>query len=195
VPENFLQDEGDVGHGRERVGPFDEIYEQHVDFVWRSARRMGVGEGHLDDVVQQVFIVVHRRLPELLEPASTKSWIFSIVHRVVADYRRTLRRKSPHWFGGDPIEPDELAAAGTPHDDLVRAEGEQLLTRLLAQLDGDKRTVFMLAELEQMTAPEIAIATGLSVEKVYSRLRAARTDFDRAAATIRRDLTLAERSP
>lgn len=155
---------------------------------------MGVDEAHMDDVVQQVFIVVHRRLAELLERAAIKSWLFSILHRVVADHRRTLRRKSPHWFGGGPADPDELPAGRTPHDDLVRAEGEQMLTRLLDRLDGDKRSVFVLAELEQMTAPEIALATGLSVEKVYSRLRAARTDFERAAAELRRDIVLSEKN-
>lgn len=179
----------------ERVALFDDVYEEQVDFVWRSARRMGVGEAHIDDVIQQVFIVVHRRLPELQAQASLKSWVFSILHRVVADHRRTLRRKSPHWFGGGPVEPDDLPAPRTPYDDLVRAQGEQLLTQLLDRLEGDKRAVFLLAELEQMTAPEIAVATGMSVDKVYSRLRAARTDFERAAAAMRRDLTLSERAP
>jgi RNA polymerase sigma-70 factor (ECF subfamily) len=167
---------------------FGEIYESHVDFVWRSARRLGVPESMVDDVVQQVFLTVHRKLVEFEGRSSLKTWMFAIVLRTVRDHRRGVRRKSPHWQA-EPADPDLIADDGRgPHEALVRAEAWRVVDELLESLEGDKRVVFVLAELEQMTAQEISEATGLPPKAVYSRLRAARTDFERAAARMRRRL-------
>jgi RNA polymerase sigma-70 factor (ECF subfamily) len=167
---------------------FEQIYETYVDFVWRSARRLGVPESMVDDVVQQVFLTVHRKLDEFEGRSSLKTWVFSILLRTVRDHRRGVRRKSPHWQTG-AADPDLVAdEARGPHESLVLAEAWRVVDGLLESLEGDKRVVFVLAELEQMTAQEISEATGLPAKAVYSRLRAARTDFERAAARMRRRL-------
>lgn len=165
---------------------FDEVYDTNVDFVWRSARRLGVGDHAIDDVLQQVFLVVHRRLCEFEGRSSMKTWLFSILLRVVKDERRSIRRKSPHWKTG-PADPDALEdAANDPEALASRAEASRTIEFLLESLDEEKRTVFVMAELEQMTANEISEATGLDPKAVYSRLRAARIDFERAAAKWRK---------
>ena len=166
---------------------FDELYEAYVDFVWRSVRRLGVIEGSVDDVVQQVFLVVHRRLPEFTPGGSVRTWIFGIVVRVVRDHRRSLRRKSPHTFAPQ-TDPEMLAderQAGADESTAL-AEAARLVQEWLDELDEDKREVFVLAELEQMTAQEIAEATGTNASTVYSRLRAARAEFEKAAERYRR---------
>jgi RNA polymerase sigma-70 factor (ECF subfamily) len=172
-----------------RVGTeisFGRLYEEHVDFVWRSAVRLGVDEAAADDVVQQVFLVVHRRLGEFEGRSSMKTWLFSILLRVAREHRRAVRRKSPH-LAHEPVDPDLVAdSAVNPHEALSRAEASRTIDVLLDSLDEEKRAVFVMAELEEMTAPEIGEATGLSAKAVYSRLRAARTDFERAAAALRR---------
>jgi RNA polymerase sigma-70 factor (ECF subfamily) len=168
---------------------FEQIYESTVDFVWRSARRLGVPESMVDDVVQQVFLTVHRKLGEFEGRSSLKTWVFSILLRTAADHRRGVRRKSPHWGPAGTADPDLVADdARGPHEALVLAEAWRVVDELLESLEGDKRVVFVLAELEQMTAQEISEATGLPPKAVYSRLRAARTDFERAAARMRRRL-------
>jgi RNA polymerase sigma-70 factor (ECF subfamily) len=131
---------------------------------------------------------VHRKLGHFEGRSSLKTWIFSILLRTVRDHRRGVRRKSPHWQTG-VADPDQVADdARGPHEALVRAEAWRVVDELLESLEGDKRVVFVLAELEQMTAQEISDATGLPPKAVYSRLRAARTDFEREAARIRRRL-------
>lgn len=171
-----------------QVLTFESVYEAHVDFVWRSARRLGVDEALVDDVVQQAFMTVHRRLGAFEGRSSLKTWLFSILLHTVRDHRRSVRRKSPHWKGG-ALDPDCVPSAGaTPHEALVRVEDWRLVDELLESLEGDKRVVFVLAEIEQMSAQEIGDATGLDPRTVYSRLRAARTDFERAAARMRRRL-------
>jgi len=166
--------------------PFEELYEAHVDFVWRNAARLGVDEGTVDDVVQQVFLVVHRRLAERPREAPIKAWIFGILTHVVRDYRRSLRRKSPHSLM-PPIDPESLvdAPGRGPFDALARTEAERLVHRLLDDLSDEKREIFLLAELEQLTAVEISEMLGVNASTVYSRLRAARQDFERAVQRYR----------
>ena len=161
---------------------FDELYENHVDFLWRNARRLGVGDDAVDDVLQQVFLVVHRRLNEVSLTGSEKAWLFGILLHVIRDHKRLLRRKSPHRFW-ERTDPESLADENMkqPDESFARGEAAALVQRWLEKLSPDKREVFVLAELEQMTANEIADAIGTNPSTVYSRLRAARQDFEKAA--------------
>jgi RNA polymerase sigma-70 factor (ECF subfamily) len=167
------------------VPRFEVVYEQLFDFVWRSARRLGVSEGAVDDVVQEVFLVVHRRLAGFEGRSSLKTWVFAILLRVVSDWRRTQRRKGGHAsLDAITTAHGELAdeRAPCPAGALEQAEAVRLLHRLLDELDDDKRTVFVLAELEQTAVPEIAEMLGIPLNTAYSRLRAARIEFEKALA-------------
>jgi RNA polymerase sigma-70 factor, ECF subfamily len=164
---------------------FDTVYEQHFPFVWRSVRRLGVPAAAVDDVVQDVFIVVHRRLSSFEGRSTFRSWLYAIVARVVRDFRRSLRRK-PGQLGGDAradADPESLAnpTSMASRNDAANAEATRLLHTILSELRDDRREVFVLSELEEMTSVEIAAALGQNVNTVYSRLRAARRDFEHAA--------------
>lgn len=167
---------------------FDELYDTYVELLWRNARRLGVTDDAVDDVLQQVFLVVHRRLPEVTMTGSEKAWLFGVLLRVVRDHKRSLRRKSPHRFFGGPADPETLPdeRGRQPDDALARVEAAQLVQRWLEALDEDKREVFILAELEQLSAREIGKATGTNPSTVYSRLRAARIELEAAAERYRK---------
>ncbi len=157
------------------VPAFDDIYDRHFDFVWRSLRRLGVEPAALDDAAQEVFLVVHRRLTEFEGRSSLKTWLFSIALHVAQHHARSHARRRT-----DPL-PEEVTgsyAEITPHDEAARREAISLLYAILDELEPAKRAVFVMAELEQFTAPEIAQATGTPLNSVYSRLRAARQDFE-----------------
>lgn len=157
---------------------FQEVYEETFDFVWRCARRLGVDASSMDDVVQDVFVVVHRRLPDFEGRAALTTWVFGIVRRVVRDHRRTRARKGAGLHGDDAaVQPSPDA---TPAEHVERVEAARVLHDLLDELGDERREVFVLAELEQMSAPEIAEALGENVNTVYSRLRAARAEFEAA---------------
>lgn len=165
---------------------FEDLYARYFDFVWRNVRRLGVPEAEVDDAAQEVFLVVHKKLGEFVPRSSHKAWLFGIVARVARDHRRVLLRKSPMMRAADPpLDPDQVAIATGPDERFDRGEAVELLHRLLDGLDDDKRAVFVLAELEQMSAPEIAEALGTKLNTVYGRLRAARREFDEAAARLR----------
>jgi RNA polymerase sigma-70 factor (ECF subfamily) len=159
---------------------FRAIYTEHVDLVWRNLRGLGVPESNVEDAVQDVFIVIHRRRDDFEARSSFRTWLLGIVLHVARNYRRTERRKG----GCAPLDSaPEIADGGPgPHEEAATAQALRKLAELLGELDDDKREVFVLAELEQMSAPEIARALGINVNTVYSRLRAARRTFEEAAA-------------
>jgi RNA polymerase sigma-70 factor (ECF subfamily) len=164
---------------------FAAVYEEHFPFVWRSVRRLGVSGSVVDDIVQEIFVIVHRRLGSFEARSSVKTWLFGIVRRVVRDHRRTLRRKSPWGAGAADVEAVAAADAQGPHEQAAQAEAARVLHEVLDELDDEKREVFVLAELEQMTAPEIAAAVSVPLNTVYSRLRIARQEFEGAVARRR----------
>ncbi len=166
------------------VPSFDAVYEASFDFVWRSLRRLGVAPASIDDAVQEVFLVVHRRLPEFEGRSSIKTWLFAIALRVAKDQKRTLRRKGGH----EPLDLQLADGGPSPAEALAQVEALRVIDRLLTKLDDDKRNVFVLAEIEQLTAPEIAEALAVNVNTVYSRLRAARKEFEAALAGCEGDL-------
>lgn len=154
---------------------FDQVYEEHFDFVWANLRRMGVRPSQLEDAAQDVFIVVHRQLGGFEGRSSVRTWIAGVAWRVASEYRRHESRK-----GAEPL-PEELPAPGPdPHRAAVHAEAVRLLDELLQRLDHDKRAVFVLADIEGLTVPDIAGALGVNLNTVYARLRAARKIFERA---------------
>jgi RNA polymerase sigma-70 factor (ECF subfamily) len=155
------------------------IYSEYFDFVWRSVRRMGVPDAAVDDAVQDVFVVVHARLNDFDWRASIKSWLFAIVRRVARDHRPSRRVSA---FAADVLEALPDAAQASPVESLERAEAARTLIQLLDALDDDKREAFVLAEMEQLSAPEISEALGVNVNTVYARVRAARRELELALA-------------
>jgi RNA polymerase sigma-70 factor, ECF subfamily len=181
APEARAPSRAEAASARGEGVSFELIYNDYFDFVWRSLRRLGVPEASVDDALQDVFVVVHRRLGEFGGRSSLKTWLFGIAARVTSDHRRRVRRKGGH----EPL--DEAVADPTPgpQEKAANAQMLSMLDRALDALDDDRRAVFVLAELEQMSAPEISDALGVKLNTVYSRLRLARQDFERALAGLR----------
>ena len=171
----------------ERAPPFEAlgfegVYRAEFSFVWRSAKRLGLRDAALDDAVQEVFVVVHRRLGDFEGRSSLRTWLFGITLRVVRDHRRSVRRRDP----GPPVDPDSLGATGGgPAESAEKAESVRLLHALLDELEDERREVFVMVELEQMPMPEIAEALGINVNTAYARLRVARQEFEQALARHR----------
>jgi RNA polymerase sigma-70 factor (ECF subfamily) len=155
-----------------------------VDFVWNVVCRMGVPRADAEDVVQEVFVTVYRRLGEFEGRARLKTWVFTITAHLVQHYFRTHARKPG----------DRATAKGTeiyalvdqrengPANEVERRERHDALDLVLDQLDEAKRLVFVLAELEQLTLVEIGDIVGENPNTVATRLRAARQAFEKALA-------------
>jgi RNA polymerase sigma-70 factor, ECF subfamily len=166
---------------------FAELYESCFTFVWRTARRLGTPEANLDDVVQEIFMIAYRRQDQFEGRSSPKTWLYGIAFNVVRAHRRELGAKHPHLLlDENRVDPGLLADAGDgPHEHAAKEEAARFLDQFLESLDDDRRDVFVLAEMEQLSAPEIAAIVGAPLNTVYSRLRLARADFSKAVARRR----------
>jgi RNA polymerase sigma-70 factor (ECF subfamily) len=149
------------------------LYDAYFDFVWRSLRRLGVPVNALDDATQDVFVIALRRRNDFEGRSAIKTWLFGIAWNVARNLSRSKTRRedplSDAIVDGRDFGQEEAAA---------RAEAVATLYELLDGLDEDKRAVFVMAELEEMGAKEIATVMGVPENTVYSRLRAARSAFE-----------------
>jgi RNA polymerase sigma-70 factor (ECF subfamily) len=166
---------------------FDEIYESMVQYVWNIVSRMGVHRSDAEDVVQEVFVIVHRRLDDFEGRAQLKTWVFKIAVHVVQHYFRTHARKPGDRATAKGTEIHSLVERqeNGPAAEAERRERLRTLDHLLDQLDEPKRAVFVLAEIEQLTLSEIAEIVELNANTVASRLRAARQGFEKALSRYR----------
>jgi RNA polymerase sigma-70 factor (ECF subfamily) len=169
------------GHARPRLD-VRSVFEQHFDFVWRAVRRLGVAESDVDDTVQEVFVVVHRKLPEFESRSKLTTWLYGICFRVASDHLRKVRLHREEITESVPDAPDP---SDTPEERLEGREARARLDEVLASLDTDKRAVFVMYEIDELPVETIAEIVGVPVGTVYSRLRAAREEFDRAVARLR----------
>lgn len=175
---------------RARPASFEEIYETHVEWLWHNLRRLGVNDASVDDAVQDVFVVVHRRLHEFEGRSSMKTWLFGIALGIARNHRRSARRRMPEAPGGTD-ETDDVASpeSGGPERRAADAEAVRVLYRLLDTLSEEKREALVLSDLEEMSAPEIAVALGLNLNTVYARIRAARIAFEQAVKRHQKEAT------
>jgi RNA polymerase sigma-70 factor (ECF subfamily) len=167
---------------------FEDVYREHFAFAWRTVRRMSVRAGSVDDVVQDAFVVVHRRLGDYDPRMSLRGWLYGILVRVVADHRRRARRKDSRCTSIDDDERGTERFASTappPSEGVEHGEALALLERILEDLSPEHREVLVLSRLEEMNVPEIAQAIGANVNTVYSRLRAASERFDALYTRLR----------
>ncbi|MBC7172050.1 MAG: sigma-70 family RNA polymerase sigma factor [Polyangiaceae bacterium] len=153
---------------------FAAIFREHAPYAMRLAHRLGVADADLDDLCQEVFLTVHRRLPEYEGRGSMRSFVFGICVRVAANYRRrAFRRKEV------PSErPPERGSSDGPAEALDRKAALHALDRALATLGDDHRAVFVLFEIEELTMNEVAEAVGCPLKTAYSRLYAARAKVE-----------------
>ena len=163
---------------------FRAVYDEYFDFVWRSLRRLGVREADAMDASQSVFLTIHLRLPSFEGRSQLRTWIFGICMRVASDHRRSapVRRE----VITDHIDLD-LGATAPDADPLVRAESRQaaaIAESILNQLPEEQRVAFVLFELEEMSAEEIATLVDVPVGTIRSRLRLAREALHREATRL-----------
>jgi RNA polymerase sigma-70 factor, ECF subfamily len=158
-----------------------DVFRQYAPFAWRALRRLGVPEADVDDVCQEVFVVVHRKLGDFEGRSTLRTWIYGICARTASDYRRSGRVRREIVTDAPP----EAAAEGGQHDAVALRQARAALDRILDTLDDDKRAVFVLYEIEELTMAEVAEALGCPLQTAYSRLHAARKIVEAGVARAR----------
>jgi len=147
---------------------------EHFDFVWRLVRRLGIGREDADDATQQVFLAVVRRVGAVA-PGREKAFLYGTAIRVIANLRRSVRRRrEAHGTEPDAMEstlsaPDRQAELGQARDCL-----DEILSRLPERLSA----LFVLVEIEELDVSEAAALEGIPAGTAASRLRRARELFE-----------------
>jgi RNA polymerase sigma-70 factor (ECF subfamily) len=149
-----------------------------VDFVWKNLHRLGVPSADVPDMLQEVFMVVHRKLDTFDGCSKMSSWLFGISMRVAASHRRRahIRRERPC---------EELPQQGhsdTPEAAAIARDERTQLDAILNTLDGTKRAILVMYELEELSCAEISAQLGIPEGTVYSRLHHAREALKRSYA-------------
>jgi RNA polymerase sigma-70 factor (ECF subfamily) len=174
----LLAPEDDVRPGAD----VSRIYEVHASFVWASLQRLGVRDADLDDVLQEVFVVVHQKVATFDGSSKMTTWLFGICLRVASGYRRRGFRRNETCMAEPPE--DGASASASPEEAMAAAESRRRLAALLDELDLEKRAVFVMFEIDEMPCDEIAQIVGAPIGTVYSRLHSARKDFQKALARM-----------
>lgn len=160
---------------------FEALFAEHAPHIWRTARSLGVREPDIEDVCQDVFVIVHRKLATFEGRSTLRTWIYGIALRVVADYRKKAHRVRERLVDRVP----EIACAASQEQGVAQRQAWQNLNRLLDSLSDEQRRVFVLFELEQLSMREIASLVECPLQTAYSRLEAAREIVQRGMAAWR----------
>lgn len=153
------------------------VYREHFDYVVTNLRRLGVPTPALEDACHDVFLVVHRRARNGgVGRDAMRPWLYGVARRVAADVRRSGARHRRRMLALQSVARHE---PGT--DEIVG--DRRLVQTFLDALDADKRDVFILVELEEMTGLEVARVLGINANTAAARLRAARKIFAEHLAT------------
>lgn len=158
---------------------FVSVYTSQADFVFAALQRLGVGEADLEDLLQKVFIDIHRRLHTYDPAKPLEGWIYGICKNEYSNYRRIAHRR--HEVVSEDLP--EMAVHGSscqPEEIVTRREALQTLDSILDMMDPDKRVVFVMFEVDELSCEEIAQTLGIPIGTVYSRLNAARKAFQKA---------------
>jgi RNA polymerase sigma-70 factor (ECF subfamily) len=164
-----------------------ELYRQHGALVagW-AARMLGPG-ADVDDVVQEVFLVVQRRLGEFRGEARLTTWLYEITLRVAKGWRR--RQRWRRWLGFEhDAEPEALTSErASPLQELETRQATETVYAVLERLRERDRTILVLFEIERIPGEQIAALERTSVNNVWSRLHRARARFVRAFGDLERE--------
>lgn len=158
--------------------------------VWRTVRHFGVSAHAIEDVVQQVFVAIHRQLDHYEGRCALSTWVYAIVLRTVSNHRRACRRKGAgHALASRVTSEAELIETGdSPLDQAEKRQATQIARDVLGQMNTDNARAFVMFELWGLSVPEIAEASSVPINTVYSRLRRARLEFSRLTARRARSL-------
>ena len=163
---------------------FAAVYRTHFAFVRRTLRRLGVSDASAEDVTQEVFVVVSRRLAEFEQRSSIETWLFGIARHLAYRHRRHVGRRIV-TVGDDALETVTDTLARSAQEIAEHREASHVLDRLLDTLDDKSRRVFVLAELEERPMPQVAEEMNINLNTAYTRLRAARRGLASALAEHR----------
>ena len=155
---------------------FEDVYHAYFKQTVAWMRGLGVPEAELEDVAQDVFLIVRRKLPHF-HGGNLAGWLYRIASLTVQNFRRRA------WFKnlfsrGQPIDSMDMVGLGaTPAMALEKKQDQRLLAEMLARMSDKRRATLVLFEIEGYSGQEIATLHRVPVKTVWTRLHHARKDL------------------
>jgi RNA polymerase sigma-70 factor (ECF subfamily) len=159
-----------------------ELFTEHAPFVAKFLWRMGAPDREIEDLVQDVFLVAHLRGGFVEGPARATTWLASIAFRLWSSERRRFRRHAE--LSSDEALEQAQAKGPNPAEAFASAESIRRIRSVLEQLEERSRAILILVDLEGASCVEVAVALGIPIGTVYSRLHSARKRFADAYAKL-----------
>lgn len=147
----------------------EHMIREHSDFAARTLRMFGLSDADTDDGLQEVFLVLARRLDDI-RPGAEKAFVYRVAQHVALRMNESRLRKRENVME----EPPERETAATPEVILGNREALQLMSEMITALPDPIREVFVLFEVEELTSVQIAEALEIPRGTVVSRLKRAR---------------------
>ncbi|MGE0550473.1 MAG: RNA polymerase sigma factor [Kofleriaceae bacterium] len=148
------------------------LYDTHAGEVWKALHRFGVRRDDAPDLLQEVFVVVHRRRRAIDGSRPIEPLLWAITLGLVRNYRRRAFRRLESLC--DPVDLDH---ASTGPDDIDRLELRRRLIQALERLEPESQEVFVMFELEGLSGHAIGELLEIPVGTVHSRLHTARREL------------------
>jgi RNA polymerase sigma-70 factor (ECF subfamily) len=162
---------------------FERVYTQHFHQVCRWARALGGLDADLDDLAQDVFLVVRRKLDGYQGPSLT-AWLYGITRKTVSDYRRRAWMRRLLSGHRRTLDAEREPAPRASLESVERWEAQRTMQHVLNRMSVVRRSAFVLFEVEGYSGEEIAELEQIPVATVYTRLHHARRDFLRLTAEL-----------
>jgi RNA polymerase sigma-70 factor (ECF subfamily) len=170
---------------------FAAVYAAHAETVARWAARLGGPTADVEDITQEVFVVVNRRLADFRGQSQLSTWLFGITAKVVANERRR-RRLRQWWFRLAPGAGEQTSAGGEGAvEQLEKRERRALFYRALDRLSERHRRALVLFELEELSVDQVAAYLDLKPGAVRVLLHRARAAFLKSVVACELDQALA----
>jgi RNA polymerase sigma-70 factor (ECF subfamily) len=171
-----------VGSGREQGsdGRLDAqaLFRAHAPFVASFLHRLGTPRADVDDLVQEVFLVAHRKGGFLPGAAQPRTWLAAIAVRIArGSHRARGRRREASDEAALRLAGAATVGGADPAETLDTRRSLARVQRALDALDIEHRAAFVLYEIEGESCDSIASSFEVPVGTVYSRLHHARKRF------------------
>lgn len=163
----------------DRREQLERIYDEQFDYVWNSLKRCGVPERDLEDLCHEVFVTIYQKLDDYDDDRPLQPWLFGFAFRIASDYREKASNAREKL-----TDPDPPSQAPEVVDKLSADQARDIVMDALQEVDMERRAVFVLNELDGHAMPEVADSLAIPTNTAYSRLRAAREQFEQAVRDL-----------
>jgi RNA polymerase sigma-70 factor (ECF subfamily) len=173
---------GTDGSATADAGTCVDAFSREFDYICRTLRRLGVPRRDVEDLVHEVFLILHRRWHEYDASRALRPYLFGIAFRVASSNRRRTRRETALSV----VEVEDRSPR--PDQALQTKQARALVLAALDRVPLTRRAVLVMHDLDEVPMRDVARELSIRLFTAYSRLRKARREFERAVVRLEKEI-------